>query len=510
VNNDASGLFFRNGGVPRLKIQISDAELQKLQQQNREYVRCTVIENNRTPYEQVGIHLKGAGGSTRSLDDKPALTLNFDRFKKGQTFHDLDKIHLNNSVQDPSYLNEQLSSELFLAAGVPAPRVTHARVWLNGRDLGFYVLKEGFNKRFLKRYFVDASGNLYEPAELDDLNGSHKLVSGKGPENNGEVNRVVEACQEPDPRKRWQRVARLVDVDAFLTYMAMELMTGHWDGYTANRNNYRFYFDPATGKLRFFPQGMDQMFQHPDMSVLIVPQGSLVTRAVMSNPAWQTRYRQKVYALRKLFVPPDRLLKRVDALHRQLRPALAEMGAAAALDFDQNVLLLKTRLTAQASSLISQTSPAAKASLSRSAPIPPLKNWEPRMETPDARVTTISGPNGRGGAKMLSITAGPSGQCVASWRMRVMLPAGDYRFVALARASGIRAFPDPKGLGGGIRISGSNRTNHLTGTTRWTKLAFDFPVRSPLQEVVLVAELRAASGSVLFYTRSLRLVRIRR
>ena len=71
-----------------------------------------VIEEGGKTYENVGIHLKGAAGSFRGIDDRPALTLNFDKFQKGQDYHDLDKIHLNNSVQDPSYLNELICSEL--------------------------------------------------------------------------------------------------------------------------------------------------------------------------------------------------------------------------------------------------------------------------------------------------------------------------------------------------------------------------------------------------------------
>ncbi|HTE19990.1 MAG TPA: CotH kinase family protein, partial [Armatimonadota bacterium] len=184
---DDSIPFFRDGAVPRLKIQIPDAELNQLRQKNREYVRCTVTEDDKTQYPNVGIHLKGAAGSFRGLDDKPALTLNFDKFTKGREFHDLEKIHLNNSVQDPTYLNELLTSELFLTAGIPAARTTHARVWLNGRDLGLYVLKEGFNKDFLKRYFANTTGNFYEPGLIQDLDGQVKLQSGSGPADRSDV-----------------------------------------------------------------------------------------------------------------------------------------------------------------------------------------------------------------------------------------------------------------------------------------------------------------------------------
>src|SRR5204863_6314993 len=55
------------------------------------------------------------------------------------------------------------------AAGVPAARAAHARVELNGRDAGLYVLVEGYNKRFLKRHFGDARGNLYDSEFMHDV-----------------------------------------------------------------------------------------------------------------------------------------------------------------------------------------------------------------------------------------------------------------------------------------------------------------------------------------------------
>src|SRR5262249_7388215 len=153
--------FFTNGPIPHLRIEIRGTNLTELQRNNRAYTRAVVWEGD-TMYPDVGLHLKGAAGSFRSLDDRPALTLKFDKFREHQRFHGLDKIHLNNSVQDSSYMTEILCGELFRAAGVPTPRGTHARVRLNGRDLGFYVLKEGFDKMFLRRYFKNPNGNLYD------------------------------------------------------------------------------------------------------------------------------------------------------------------------------------------------------------------------------------------------------------------------------------------------------------------------------------------------------------
>ncbi|MCS6774904.1 MAG: CotH kinase family protein [Chloroherpetonaceae bacterium] len=508
--SDASVRFFREGIVPRLKIQIPDFELQRLRQQPREYVRCTVIEDNRVTYEHVAIKLKGFAGSFRGVDDRPALTLNFDKFRKGQKFHDLDKIHLNNSVQDPTYLNELLGSELFLAAGVPAARTTHARVWLNGRDLGLYVLKEGFNRDFLRRNGLNPKGNLYEGPPIQDIDGPVELESGDGPADRSDVRAVIEACHEPDPARRRQRIEQTVDVERFLTFQAMEALLCHWDGYCRNRNNYRFYFDPATRKIQFFPHGMDQLFGDPGYNVMDGIE-SMVARALWGYPDWQARYRKRVTQLARLIVPPDRLLRRVDEVHQRLRPVLQEISENHARDFDEQVHALKQRLTARASNLAGQLalSEPAPPVIARTAPTTiPLTAWVPRVETPGALLEQrkAAGPASPG---VLLIAAGPGGRCVASWRTRVPLTAGRYRFEARVRTEGVQALREPPGTGAGIRISGVSRANGLEGTTGWTRIAHEFEVLAPTQEVELVAELRAAAGRAFFEINSLRLVRVR-
>lgn len=513
---DASVRFFREGTVPRLKIQIPDFELQRLRQQPREYVRCTVTEDDRITYEHVAIKLKGFAGSFRGVDDRPALTLNFDKFRKGQKFYDLDKIHLNNSVQDPTYLNELLGSELFLAAGVPAARTTHARVWLNGRDLGLYVLKEGFNRDFLRRNGLDPKGNLYEGPPIQDIDGPVELESGDGSVDRSDVKAVIEACREPDPARRRQRIEQTVDVERFLTFQAMEALLCHWDGYCRNRNNYRFYFDPATRKIQFFPHGMDQLFGDPGYSVMD-GFGSMVARALWGYPDWQARYRERAGQLARLLVPPDRLLRRVDEVHRRLRPVLQEISENHARDFDGQVQVLKQRLVARASNLARQVAlvePTSSPTVATTSPAPPAiispspTAWVPRVETPGALLEQrkAAGPASPG---MLLIAAGPGGRCVASWRNRVPLTAGRYRFEARVRTEGVQALREPPGAGAGIRISGSSRTNGLEGTTGWTRIAHEFEVLTPMQEVELVAELRATAGRAFFEVNSLRLVRIR-
>src|SRR5207237_9782951 len=74
---------------------------------------------------------------------------------------------INHSIQNRSYLAEYMSTSLFRDAGLPAARVTHAYVELNGRDLGLYVLIEAMNKDFLRQHFRSARGHLYEAYTQD-------------------------------------------------------------------------------------------------------------------------------------------------------------------------------------------------------------------------------------------------------------------------------------------------------------------------------------------------------
>ena len=501
---DASDEFFKKGTIPQLRIQIAEPELEKLRTNNRAYVRCTVTENRKTTYKDVGIKLKGAAGSFREFDDRPALTLNSNKFTKGQSFHGLDKFHLNNSVQDETYIHEWLSEELCRSASIPATRVAHARVWLNDRDVGLYVLKEGFDKTFLQRHFEDGDGNLYDGGFVQDIDAELEKDAGKGPDDRSDLKALLEACREPNIEERWKRNDELLDVDAFVSFMAMELMLCHWDGYTQNTNNYRIYFNPADKKAHFLPHGMDQMFGDPGASILDPP-GAIVSSTVMQNPEWRGRYRERIRKLLPLFNPPAKLHARVDYLRRRLLPVLASIDPNLAREHAGRVREFKDRITARAANLKEQSE--------QEDPKPPefdengnmhLADWFGASESEDAVVEEVELP---GEKKAYSILCGPSGKCIASWRRRILLARGTYTLHANVQTKDVAATEDDRGIAAGLRVSGANRTNTLSGTSQWKPLEFEFTVDEESRDVELVAELRTTRGQVWFDAESLRLSR---
>ena len=486
---DASDDFFDNGEIPQIKIELKEPQAKKLREDARHYVKCKLIENGETTYTDVAIKLKGAAGSYRELDDKPAFTLNMNKHVKGQTFHDVDKFHLNNLVQDESYLCEWLCSDLSRAAKVPTPRATHARVWLNDRDLGLYVLKEGFDQTFLKRHFADGTGNLYDGGFVQDIDVDLEKDCGKGPDDHSDLQSLKAACLEPDPEQRWPAIEKHLDVDAFLSFMAIELMTAHWDGYTQNKNNYRIYFDPAHGKARFLPHGMDQMFGDPGFPILDYPE-PIVASAVMHNPEWRKRYRERVAELLPLF-EPQRLHEKLDTVVARLQPVVKEFGDEFANAHADRVRELKERIAAREPNLREQLQQGDPSPLEFNADgVAEIPDWFPEQETDDTKVEEVE----LDGQKRYSIQVGESGECVASWRRKVLLAKGRYRVEARMRTESVAAREDEQGTGAGLRISGGKRDNKLAGDSDWQAVKYEFEVLEDVRDVILVAELRATRG----------------
>jgi len=503
---DESDAFFKSGAIPRLVVEIDEAGCAKLRTEPRKYVPAKLRENVKTVYPDVSVRLKGAAGSFREFDDTPSLTVSVDREDEDQRFHGLRKFHLNKSPQDSTYLHEFLGSELFRAAGLPAPRIAHARVWINQRDMGLYVVKEGFDRVLLRRWFEKPGGNLYDGGFCQDIDADLERDEGKGKEDRADLVRLREACREPDLVKRWARIPEVVDMKAFISYMAMELMLGHWDGYCQNRNNYRLYFDPATGKAVFIPHGMDQILGDPEASILDNPI-SLLGSAVMKNPAWRAEFRKRVGELLPLF-NADRLKKRVDDVAARLEAALRTADKAQSQGFGAAVSGLKARLEGREKSLKEQRGQPDPRPLVFAANAPVrLARWHTNSECEDAALEETK----ENGADLLTIACGKSGRCVASWRRGVLLARGRYRFQATMRAKGVEPLPeDPPGpgVGAGLRTADGKRADGWLGSVEFRKVEGEFEVPEEMADVELVIELRASKGAMAVRADSLSLTRV--
>jgi spore coat protein H len=499
--------------LPRFQIQIASKDVETLrayfwngwggrQRQERPEVLATVLEGGRI-YTNVALHLKGAAGSFRSFDDKPALTLNFGKHAPGQRFHDYSKMSLNNSVQDPTYLCEAICRELFNAAGVPAPRAAWATVLINGRDLGLYVMIEGYNKDFLRHYFKNVKGNLYDGGFVQEINPGLAVNSGDHPEDKTDIQRLSAAASEADIARRWTRLNEVLDMDRFITLLAMDIILCNWDGYALNRNNYRLYHDLDTDRMVFMPHGMDQMFAYPpgryspEDSIQPMMKG-LVARAVMSTPEGGRRYLARMDVLRTNLFIEEKLIGRVQEMAQHIHPTLAAYNPTVAQWHEAAVANLCDRIQRRIRSVTQQLAIPRETMAFDASGTAPVSPWNEVVKTQgaDLQIDTVN----EAGRTLLHFAALARGG-TGSWRTRVRLAGGQYRFEGRARVS-----PNAVGSRLCLRISGMRVLPQTVTGTDWIPLSQTFFVEG-LSEVILVCEFAGARGEAWFDVDSLRLVR---
>ena len=493
--------LFQGGPIPHLRITMAPDAISQLRTNARQDVRATV-RDGADVWTNVGVHLKGSIGSFRTIDGKPGLTLGFDKFEPTQRFHGLRKIYLNNSVEDPSFMNELIGNELFRAASNPAPRVTHAVVELNDRSLGLYVLKEGFTEDFLARFFQHPDGNFYDLApEGHDVNEAMEKDFGKGPPDRSDLEVLAAAALEADFRRRQQRLAQVLDVERFLTFMAMEILLGHRDGYCLARNNFRVYQDVDSGRMVFIPHGMDQLFGNP-RATLDPTMNGLVARSFMEIPENRAVYRKRCALLRTNVLRTDRINQQIDATLDRLRPQLNPNVVAA---LEREAAALKDRVSSRITQIEKQLQQNPLELLRFEKNVATLTDWQ-AVDVPDGG--ELAQTKAQDGRTALMIRAGP--MTSASWRTKVLLPRGRYRFEGNLKTEGVERLKFGKHHGAVLKMPmvSAARTEPLLGTQPWKRMQVPFEIGVREQEVELVCELRAAKGTAWFDQHSLRLVRL--
>ena len=314
---------------------------------------ATVTVDGET-HADVGVRKKGFLGS--QSDTKPSLKLRFDKYVDGQTLGGvMERMTLNNSVQDPSMINTCLSYRVFAAAGSPAPRCNFATVSVNGKNLGLYVHVEEIKAPFLSRHFDSADGNLYE-GTVSDFTPTYRGTIEKKTNEDGadwsDIDAVVAALQDRSDAGL-EALGEIVDLDRFLSFWTTEVLVGHWDGYAGDRNNYHFYREPG-GRFVFIPWGTDDTFHlkddpNPFDNISDPPPSVLALTAIpnrlYNHPDWRTKYAERLKEILEAVWDEEELLAAVDQMAAIVQEHALPKESEAAADDTERVrkFILKRR-----------------------------------------------------------------------------------------------------------------------------------------------------------------------
>jgi hypothetical protein len=257
---DLSELLFQDDRLLSMDLYLSSASEDALRYDPRTETPGA-FGFDRWYFPDVGVRLKGGWGSTRSYDQKSGFKIDLNDADGAELFG-LQKLTLNAMVQDASYVHESLAYDLFRAAGVPAPRTAWTELFVNGELYGLMLVVETVDDQFLKRWFADASGPMYEGAYGVDFSsgGSGGFQHDEGDDvGRDEIEAIASVLNGPATDDAIAELETLFDLENLLTVMAIEALTLHWDGYTTS-NNYRIYLNPTDNRYVMIPWGTDQTF----------------------------------------------------------------------------------------------------------------------------------------------------------------------------------------------------------------------------------------------------------
>ena len=154
--------------LQRIELWLNESDWAKLKAafQENTYYPADMTWNGQT-VRNVGIRSRGLGSRSAT---KPGLRVDFDRYSSGQQFLGLKSFVLDNLTQDFSGIKETVAMRFFTRLGIPAPRETHTRLYVNGRYAGLYALVESVDKTMMGRVFGSIGDNVQNDGYLFEYN----------------------------------------------------------------------------------------------------------------------------------------------------------------------------------------------------------------------------------------------------------------------------------------------------------------------------------------------------
>ena len=160
-----SSRLFDDSHVHHIDIQTDDWDAFLETALEEEYTECNLSIDGET-FSSVGLRAKG-NNSLRLVNEygleRYSLKIEFDHFQDGNTYYGLDKLSLDSSYQDNSYMKNYLAYDMMDHMGVPSPLCSYVWVTVNGEDWGLFLAVEEPEEAFARRNYGADHGKLYKP-----------------------------------------------------------------------------------------------------------------------------------------------------------------------------------------------------------------------------------------------------------------------------------------------------------------------------------------------------------
>lgn len=158
--------LFDNTKVHTIDIVMDNWDEFTANARSEEYYTCSVVIDGEA-FKNVAIRGKGNTSLSQVTNDRYSYKIEFDHYDSTSTYYGLDKLALNNVIQDNTYMKDYLTYTMMNDMGVAAPLCSYAYITVNGEDWGLYLAVEGVEESFLQRNYGKDYGDLYKPDSMN-------------------------------------------------------------------------------------------------------------------------------------------------------------------------------------------------------------------------------------------------------------------------------------------------------------------------------------------------------
>ena len=259
--------LFDSSYVHTVDLQVEDWAQFLADAPQEAYIPCTAVIDGEAFY-QVGLRAKG-NNSLRLTQEyglsRFSLKLEFDHYVDGGNYYGLDKLSLDASFQDNSYLKTWLVYDMMAFMGVPTPLCSFVWVTVNGAPWGLFLAIEEPEEAFARRNFGPDYGRLYKPdyRSLHDENADVALrYVGDDPERYPNIFENAKFDIDAADQARLIEALRVlsvgedletaVNVDQVLRYFTVQVFVMNWDSYLGHTGHNYFLYE-EDGILSILP-----------------------------------------------------------------------------------------------------------------------------------------------------------------------------------------------------------------------------------------------------------------
>lgn len=185
LTTDYESTLFDTSKVHTIDIVMDDWDEFISECTSEEYSACSVIIDNEA-YKNVAIRAKGNTSLTQVAsygNGRYSFKIEFDHYDSTKNYYGLDKLCLNNIIQDNTYMKDYLCYQMMSYYGVDSPLCSFVYITVNGEDWGLYLAVEGIEDAFLERNYGADYGNLYKPDSQSNGGGAGKDEGNRDPAN---------------------------------------------------------------------------------------------------------------------------------------------------------------------------------------------------------------------------------------------------------------------------------------------------------------------------------------